>query len=120
MRKRTLHYGIRVEGDGYGEPADVSLEAIIGGKVQPDPVTGCWQWTGSKDAAGYGMHWRVGRVHRWVYELLVNPIPDGFVVHHECENKACVNPDHLRASTQRDHSLHHNPPGMAARARKTA
>lgn len=33
--------------------------------------------------------------HRFSYELANGPIPVGFVIDHLCENKKCVNPDHL-------------------------
>lgn len=67
---------------------------------------GCWLWTGSRQASGYGSITRHGRAlvaHRLVYQLLVGPIPDGFVIDHVhakgCRNKHCVNPDHLEAVT---------------------
>lgn len=88
------------------EVDDLTLERVIGDKIEPQP-NGCWVWTGGTAAGGYARHTTVGLVHRWIYELMVNPIPDGFHVHHECENKACVNPDHLRAMPPRDHLSHH-------------
>ena len=37
--------------------------------------------------------------HRWIYEQLVGPIPDGYEVDHACKVGMCVNPDHLEAVT---------------------
>ena len=73
----------------------------------------CWLWTGSKQPNGYGyIHAKynnAGRVnlkaHRVAYELLVGPIPDGLVIDHLCNNRGCVNPEHLRPSTNRDNVL---------------
>lgn len=67
----------------------------------------CWNWTAYK-LQGYGRfgiggsHKNGGRIlyaHRWAYEALVGPIPDGLTLDHLCRNRACVNPDHLEPVT---------------------
>lgn len=68
----------------------------------------CWPWTAGGDGNGYG-YFRVGAkrvlAHRFVYELLVGPIPEGLQIDHLCRVRACCNPDHLEAVTQRENLL---------------
>lgn len=63
---------------------------------------GCWLWNGAVQSRGYGSVGDGGRTHlahRWVYERLVGPIPDGLTIDHLCRVKRCVNPDHLEPVT---------------------
>lgn len=73
-------------------------------KVQRDPATGCWNWTGAK-AVGYGIFWLRGRnesAHRVTFAWLVEPLQRGLgngilqLDHIVCDNPACCNPAHLR------------------------
>lgn len=61
-----------------------------------DPETGCWNWTGPF-SRGYGFIQDGARkryqAHRFVYEQVVGPIPDGKEIDHVCRNTKCVNPD---------------------------
>ena len=62
----------------------------------------CWQWRGAVSGNGYGtfrFEGRIIRPHRFIYEALVGPIPDGLVIDHLCGNRLCVNPDHLEPVT---------------------
>lgn len=73
-------------------------------KVEAVHPLGCWEWTGAKVRGGYGRY-RLGgggrevMAHRYAYEELVGPIPEGMVLDHLCRNTACVNPDHCEPVT---------------------
>jgi len=68
----------------------------------------CWEWTASMYPTGYGHFSIMGqgiRAHRFSYELLVGPIPEGMVIDHLCRTPLCVNPAHLEPVTQRENVL---------------
>lgn len=61
---------------------------------------GCWGWAGTIDATGYS---RLGtlRAHRVSYEIAYGNIPEGLIIDHQCRNRFCVRPDHLKAVTRK-------------------
>lgn len=70
--------------------------------------TGCWEWTGSRTAGGYGQIRRryvVYGAHRLSYETFVGPIPEGLHLDHLCRNPPCINPEHLEPVTSRENCL---------------
>lgn len=70
--------------------------------------SGCWEWRGMVNRNGYGRVWLDGRrhmVHRIMYTLLKEEIPEGLVLDHLCRNRLCCNPDHLEAVTVRENTL---------------
>ena len=85
---------------------------------------GCWLWIGGKDVTGYGKMLAFGRIvlaHRVAYELHVGPIPNDRTIHHVCEVKLCVNPEHLVVITRSEHGgLHSNHTDVCPRGHERA
>lgn len=68
----------------------------------------CWLWTAGMSVGGYGRFKANGRMnfaHRFAYELLVGPIPDGLQLDHLCRVRHCVNPAHLEPVTARENTM---------------
>ena len=69
----------------------------------------CWEWKGYSQK-GYGCFRKgdkVLRAHRYAYELLVGKLTDGLVLDHLCNNKKCVNPQHLEEVTNPENTKRH-------------
>jgi hypothetical protein len=78
-------------------------------------VSDCTEWSGYIDPTnGYGRYSHQ-YAHRLAYEKAHGPIPAGLQVMHSCDNRACVNPDHLSLGTNLDNVRDMESKGRAKR-----
>jgi hypothetical protein len=79
-------------------------------KYSIDELTGCWNWIGAITKIGYGQFSiktnkkNTLLAHRVSYTLHIGIIPKGMCILHNCDNRKCVNPEHLRLGTNKDNT----------------
>ena len=119
--------GLATKSDLLSVPSARLPTGIDQGKVEErfwakvNKTKNCWLWTGHLTWDGYGGFW-LGktevRAHRYAYELLVGPIPEGLTLDHLCRNRPCVHPLHLEPVTVQINTLRVN--GLAAKEARRA
>ena len=102
-----LTYYDRTPGRTRQRPLGDNLAEYIQHRIEIEDrgyETPCWIWQLGLTPKGYARRRLPGEtrmtfVHRASYQMKHGQVPDDLVIDHLCQQKSCVNPDHLEPVT---------------------
>ena len=88
-------------------------EIIVESKFKRKPIkyevneNGCWNCTSHISRGGDSypklkLNRKTVIMSRYIYERYVGEIQSGLMIRHKCDNRRCINPDHLETGTAID------------------
>lgn len=115
----------RIRSKSSGRFLESGKPAIVRFLEKTESVGDCILWrVAINKTTGYGVFTPTYKckqrlAHRFAYEMFKGPIPEGLDIDHLCNNRRCVNPDHLDPKTPRANTLRSEISPAAINARKT-
>ncbi len=115
MTRTATHIPIPTDSESYCALVSRFMRFVI-----EEENTGCWIWIGAVNSKHYPCFGIAGNrsvlAHRLSWRLFRGDIPAGLEIdHRRCDQKVCVNPNHLELATTRDNVLRSSAPSARNR-----